>query len=407
MTHKILQTPPGPKAREIVSYINEHCLDTTFTYPLVVKTGYQCYIEDVDGNVYLDFASNIGVSQLGYSHPDIIEVLQKYSKLSALKIAGQDFYSEEHANLAKSILSIVPENFKVFFVNSGAEAVENAIKLAYRAKGPLTGISCYGAFHGRTLGALTFTYSKPVQKKNFPEFAVKRIKFCTKDDDPSIDDIKKILQEQKGIAFIITEVVQGEGGYNIASRKFLQNLHRAAKDHDIPLIIDEVQSGMGRTGEWWAWKHYGIRPDLMTTAKGLQVGATLFDARFDPKERGTLSSTWGGGHRIDMAVGAKVIEVIKRDKLLDNAKNMGGLLLKRMREFVSKHGIIDARGLGLMIAVEFESKESRDKVLQEAFKNGLILLPAGEKVMRVIPSLIITEKEIDEGLEIFNKSLSG
>lgn len=404
MPHKILQTPPGPKAREIVSYINEHCLDTTFTYPLVVKTGYQCYIEDVDGNVYLDFASNIGVSQLGYSHPDIMEILQKYSKLSALKIAGQDFYSEEHANLAKGILSIVPENFKVFFVNSGTEAVENAIKLAYRARGPLIGISCYGAFHGRTLGALTFTYSKPVQKKNFPELAVKRIRFCTKDEDPSIDDISKILEEQKDIAFIITEVVQGEGGYNIASKKFLQNLYRVAKDCDLPLIIDEVQSGMGRTGEWWAWQHYGITPDIMTTAKGLQVGATLFEMRFDPKEKGTKSSTWGGGHRIDMAVGAKVIEVIKRDKLLDNAKKMGSLLLQRMKEFVGKYGIIDARGLGLMIAVEFESKERRDKVLQEAFKNGLILLPAGEKVMRVIPPLIITEKEIEEGIEIFEKS---
>jgi len=406
MPHKIIQTPPGPKAREIVSYINEHCLYTTFTYPLVVKTGYQCYIEDIDGNVYLDFASNIGVSQLGYSHPDIMAVLQKYSRLSALKIAGQDFYSEEHANLAKNILSIVPENFKVFFVNSGAEAVENAIKLAYRSRGPLTGISCYGAFHGRTLGALTFTYSKPVQKKNFPEFAVRRIKFCTKDDDPSIDDINKILQEQKDIAFIVTEVVQGEGGYNIASKKFLQNLYRVAKDYGIPLIIDEVQSGMGRTGEWWAWEHYGIRPDIMTTAKGLQVGATLFDARFDPKERGAFSSTWGGGHRLDIAVGAKVIEVIKRDGLLDNAKKMGSLLLKRICEFVGKRAVIDARGLGLMIAVEFETKERRDKVLQEAFKNGLILLPAGEKVMRVIPPLIITEKEIDEGLEIFNKSLS-
>jgi len=406
MPHKIIKTPPGPKAKEIVSYINEHCLDATFTYPLVVRTGYQCYIKDVDGNVFLDFASNIGVSQLGYSHPDILQVLQKYSKLSALKIAGQDFYSEEHANLAKAILSTVPENFKAFFVNSGAEAVENAIKLAYRSRGPLTGISCLGAFHGRTLGALTFTYSKPVQKKNFPEFAVKRIKFCTKDDDPSIDDISKVLREQKNVAFIITEVFQGEGGYNIASKKFIQNIYRAAKDNDIPLILDEVQSGMGRTGEWWAWNHYGIKPDIMTAAKGLQVGATLFDARFDPKEKGALSSTWGGGHRLDMAVGATVIEVIKRDKLLDNAKKMGSLLLKRMSEFVGKHGVIDARGLGLMIAVEFESKERRDKVLQEAFKNGLILLPAGVKAMRVIPPLIITQKEIDEGIEIFEKSLS-
>jgi len=207
MSHKIIHPPPGPKAGEIVSYINTHCLDSTFTYPLVVANGHGCYIEDVDGNIFLDFASNIGVSQLGYSHPDIIEVLQKYSKISALKIAGQDFYSEEHANLAKAALSIVPDNFKAFFVNSGAEAVENAIKLAYRSRGPLVGISCYGAFHGRTLGALTFSYSKPVHKKNLPEFPVKRIRFCTKDDDPNIDEITRVLNAQNDTAFIITEVV--------------------------------------------------------------------------------------------------------------------------------------------------------------------------------------------------------
>lgn len=405
MAHKIIHPPPGPKASEIVSYINMHCFESTFTYPLVVANGRGCYIEDIDGNIFLDFASNIGVSQLGYSHPDIMQVLQKYSKRSALKIAGQDFYSEEHANLAKAVLSIVPENFKAFFVNSGAEAVENAIKLAYRSRGPLIGVSCYGAFHGRTLGALSFTYSKPVQKKNFPELPVKRIKFCTKDDDPSIDEINKVLDAPNDIAFIITEVVQGEGGYNIGSKKFIQNLSKAAKEHDIPLIIDEIQSGMGRTGEWWAWKHYGIKPDIMTTAKGLQVGATLFDTKYDPHERGSKSSTWGGGHRIDMAVGTTVIEVIKRDKLLDNAKKMGSILLKRLAEFVGKYGVIDARGLGLMIGVEYESKERRDEVLQKAFRNGLILLPAGEKAMRVIPPLVITEKEIDEGIEILNKSL--
>jgi 4-aminobutyrate aminotransferase len=405
MTHKIIHPPPGPKASEIVSYINSHCLESTFTYPLVVANGSGCYIEDVDGNMFLDFASNIGVSQLGYSHPDIMQVLEKYSKKSALKIAGQDFYSEEHANLAKAVLSIVPENFKAFFINSGAEAVENAIKLAYRKMGPLTGISCYGAFHGRTLGALTFTYSKPVQKRNFPELPVRRIKFCINDDDPSIDDVNIILNEQKDIAFIITEIVQGEGGYNVASKKFIQNLYRVAKAHGIPLIIDEVQSGMGRTGEWWAWQHYDIKPDIMTAAKGLQVAATLFDAQYDPHEKGVLSSTWGGGHRIDMAVGATVIDVIKRDKLLDNAKKMGSILLKRVSEFVGKYGVIDARGIGLMIGVEYESKERRDNILQNAFKNGLIMLPAGEKAMRIIPPLIITQEEIDEGMEILHSSL--
>jgi len=407
MAHKILQTPPGPRADKVVSYMKKYGIQSTFTYPLVVANGSGCYIQDVDGNVFLDFTSNIGSCPLGYSHPAVLEVLQLYANNGAHKIAGQDFYSEEHAEIARSILSIAPENFKAFFINSGAEAVENAIKLAYRARGPLPAISCYGAFHGRTLGALTFTYSKPVQKKNFPEFPVKRVKFCTRDDDASIDDIKKIVSESPDIAFILTEVVQGEGGYYVASKKFIANLYKAANEYGIPLIIDEVQSGIGRTGEWWAFQHYGIVPSIMSVAKALQVGATLFHEKFDPGESGAVSSTWGGGHRIDMAVGARIIEVMKKDKLLYNAKKMGSMLLKMMQELVGKKGIIDVRGLGLMIGIEYETKQGRDKLIQEAFRNGLLLLPAGEKSMRIAPPLIITEKQINEGLEIFGKSLSG
>lgn len=403
MTHKILLTPPGPKASKVISEIKKYCIESTFTYPLVVSNGNGCYIDDVDGNTFLDFTSNIGSCPIGYSHPDILEVLQAYSRNGAHKIAGQDFYSEEHVAIARSLLGIAPENFRAFFINSGAEAVENSIKLAYRARGPLPGISCYGAFHGRTLGALTFTYSKPVQKKNFPELQVKRIKFCTRDDDPSIDDIRKVVSESPDVAFILTEVVQGEGGYNVASKKFIANLHRTANEYGIPLIIDEVQSGMGRTGEWWAFQHYEVTPSIMPVAKALQVGATVFHEKFDPGEGGAVSSTWGGGHRIDMAVGARIIEVIKRDKLLYNAKRMGCILLKRMEEFVGRK-IIDARGIGLMIGIEFETKQRRDQVMQEAFRNGLLLLPAGEKSMRIAPPLIITEKDIDEGLEIFNRS---
>jgi 4-aminobutyrate aminotransferase len=402
MPHKILQRPPGPKASKIISEMKRYCIESTFTYPLVVSDGDGCYIEDVDGNIFLDFTSNIGSCPLGYSHLDILEVLQTYVKNGAHKIAGQDFYSEEHMQIAQSLLGISPSNFKAFFINSGAEAVENSIKLAYRAKGPLPAVSCIGAFHGRTLGALTFTYSKPVQKRNFPELQVKRIKFCTRDDDPSIDDISRAVSESD-VAFIITEVVQGEGGYNVASKKFISNLYRAARQHDIPLIVDEVQSGMGRTGEWWAHQHYGITPDIMPVAKALQVGATVFHERFDPKEAGTVSSTWGGGHRIDMAVGSRIIEVIKRDKLLDNASRMGSILLKRMKELVGRK-IVDARGIGLMIGVEFETKQRREEVMQDAFRNGLLLLPAGEKSMRIAPPLIITEKEIDEGVEILTRS---
>lgn len=407
MTHRIAQTPPGPKAEKIVSLIRQHCIESTFTYPLVIANGNGCYIQDVDGNVFLDFTSNIGSCPLGYSHPDILEILQHYAKNGAYKIAGQDFYSEEHAELAKSVLSIAPKNFKAFFINSGAEAVENSIKLAYRARGTLPAVSCYGAFHGRTLGALTFTYSKPVQKKNFPELPVRRIKFCTSDDDPSIDDIAKVVCEDPNIAFIIAEAVQGEGGYRVASRKFMANLHGVAREHEIPLIIDEVQAGMGRTGEWWAFQHYGITPSIMSVAKALQVGAALFHERFDPREGGAVSSTWGGGHRIDMAVGARIIEVIKRERLLENARKMGSMLLKRVKELVGRNGLVEARGLGLMVGLEFETKERRNHVMHQAFRNGLLLLPAGEKAIRVAPPLVITEKQIDEGIEILSGSLAG
>ena len=390
--HKIIVEPPGPKAKSIIDTIKELCIDSTFAYPLAIEDGNGCYIRDPDGNTFLDFTSNIGTSPLGYSHPDLLAVIKEYSKVGINKIAGQDFYCKEHAELAEKVLNIAPNNFRAFFTNSGAEAVENAIKLAYRKSGKKVGISCYGAFHGRTLGALTFTYSKPVQKKNYPELPVKRIKFCIDDEDQSIDDVDKTIDDD--IAFIITEIVQGEGGYNIASKRFIKELYKVAKEHDIPLIIDEVQSGLGRTGKWWAFQHYGIEPDIMSIAKALQVGGTLFDKSFMP-ERGSVSSTWGGGDRIDLALGSKIIEVIIRDRLLDNASRMGRLLLKRLDEIG-----LDARGLGLMIGVEFDDKRIRNKVIIDAFKNGLLLLQAGEKSIRIIPPLIISEEEINEGISI-------
>ncbi|HEX6067169.1 MAG TPA: aminotransferase class III-fold pyridoxal phosphate-dependent enzyme, partial [Nitrososphaera sp.] len=209
----------------------------------------------------------------------------------------------------------------------------------------------------------------------------------------------KVLSQNK-VAFIISEVVQGEGGYNVASRKFIQNLRMQADAHGVPLILDEVQSGMGRTGKWWAFEHYGVTPDIMTTAKALQVGATAFRVDLDPGQQGVLSSTWGGGSRIDLAVGATIIDVIKRDRLLDNATSMGGRLKKGLQELVGEGGVVDVRGIGLMVGIEFDTKERRDAVLGRMFKSGLLLLPAGQKAMRAIPPLIITAEEVDEGLEI-------
>lgn len=400
MNHKL----PGPNSKRVIDTMKKYAYDSTFMYPLVIANGHDCIIEDLDGNKFLDFTSNIGACPLGYSHTDILEVLAEYSTNGTHKVAGQDFYSKEHADLAEKISSIIPLGFKSFFINSGAEAVENAIKIAYRRMGPLPGIACAGAFHGRTLGALTFTSSRPVHKYNFPEFPVKRIKFCINDNDQEIDAVESMLKENK-IAFILTEVVQGEGGYNVASKKFIQNLRKYATQYGIPLIFDEVQSGIGHTGKWWAFEHYNVRPDIMSAAKALQVGATMYDKKLEPSERSALSSTWGGGSRIDMAVGARTIDVIKRYKLLDNATRMGNLLRKGLQEIVGKKGVIDVRGLGLMIGLEFDTRARREKRIFELFKNGLLTLGAGPKSLRIIPPLIITKEKIEEGLEIMNSVL--
>jgi len=408
---RIVSEPPGPKACQIIEAMKRNCFNSTFTYPLVISDGNGCVLGDVDGNLYLDFTSNIGACPLGYSHPEIRNILKEYSKCGVHKIAGQDFYCNEHAELSSQALSILPQGFKTFFVNSGSEAVENAIKIAYRrmsdsTPSTLPGVSCINAFHGRTLGALSFTFSKPVQKRGYPEFPVLRIKFCTSESDFEIEAIEKLMQENK-VAFILSEVVQGEGGYNIASKQFIKKLRTSADRNGVLLILDEVQTGLGRTGKWWAFEHYDVKPDVISAAKALQVGMTAYHSRFEPEEQGALSSTWGGGSRIDMAVGAKTIEIIRKDKLLDNASTRGYALRKGIQDLGQKRSrIIDVRGIGLMIGIEFDTKQNRDFTLMQAFKKGLLLLPAGHKTIRVIPPLVITEEEVQEGLTLLDQVLS-
>ena len=397
---------PGPKSRKLVDEFKNITYDSTFTYPLVFKTGRGCVIEDIDGIEFLDFTSNIGSCPLGYSYPDILDVIKEYSssERGVHKIAGQDFYCEEHFDIASKLLSISKKNSKVFFINSGAEAVENAIKIAYKKMGPLIGISCNGDFHGRTLGALSFTMSKEIQKTNFPELPVKRIKFCASDSDPEINQLESLIKEYK-VAFIITEIIQGEGGLNVASKLFIHHIRKLADEYKVPLIFDEVQSGMGRTGKWWAYEHYGIEPDIMTVAKALQVGATVYDKGYDPPEPGVLSSTWGGGSRIDMAIGTKIIEIILKNNLLSNSQKIGDVLLKNFVDIVGINGLIDARGIGLMIGLEFDTKVTRDFIVNSLFKKGLLILPAGMKSIRIMPPLIINEEEAMKGFSLISDTI--
>jgi len=403
---KIKVRPPGPKTKKIDSAIKKYCVPTTSPYPLAIKGGEGCFIQDMDNNWFLDLNANVCSTPLGYNHPAVMEVLRRYSRCTAHKVAGQDFYAEEHAELAKALVRITPSHLKkVFLSNTGAEAVENALKFAYRKLGPLAGVSCYGAFHGRTLGALTFTCSKPVQKKNYPQLKARRIKFCTRDSDPDIGQVDKALEAGKA-AFIITEVVQGEGGYRIAGKRFLKGLEKAARSAGVPLILDEIQSGLGRTGTWWAFQHYGIRPDIITSAKALQVGATISSESWAVKEAGAVSSTWGGGARIDLAVGLATIQAIQKEKLMANARKMGKYFLKLLKEAETRNSqITNVDGLGLMLRMEFKTVKERDRVLQEAFRSGLILLPCGKKTIRFSPPLIIRQNEIDLGMGILDKIL--
>jgi len=389
-------------AESIVKKTKKFCVETTFAYPLVIKSGFGCYLEDVDGKLYLDFNSNVCSCAIGYNHPEILDTIRNFVGIGAHKIAGQDFYCSEQADLAEELLKVVPRNLsKVLLVNTGAEAVENAIKFAFRKKGPLPGVSCTGAFHGRTIGALTFTDSKAVQKKNYPEINHEVIKFCTKDDDAEVNGLHDLIEREWLPAFVIVECVQGEGGYNITSKKFIRNLRKTSKEHGFPLIIDEVQSGLGRTGKWWSFEHFGIKPDIITSAKALQVGAVVSSKEYDPQEPGAVSSTWAGGSRIDMAVGLRTIEIIRHERLLDNAKKIGNHMVKRLREMKSRYPIIhEVRGLGLMIGVEFSKEIYKDLIPKMAFKKGLLVLGCGRKAIRIVPPLIITRDEADKGLDI-------
>ncbi len=398
---------PGPKTKKIVSEINKFAVPSTYAYPLAIKDGQGVYLKDADNNWFLDFNSNVCATPLGYRHPEILEVIADFSRNGAHKIAGQDFYTKEHAKLLSALLSITPSSFrKVFLSNTGAEAVENAIKFAYRRNGPKYGIACEKAFHGRTLGALTYTNSKAVHKKNYPSLTHLVIPFCREDDDEEINLIDDVVSETGKPAFVIVEGIQGEGGYRPASKKFIRKLASVANKNDFALIFDEVQSGMGRTGKWWSFEHFGVTPDIISVAKSLQVGATISNSKYATKEIGAVSSTWGGGSRIDMAIALKIIEIIKRENLVKQAKLKGRIISDLLFSMQKRHSIVtDSRGIGLMQAIEFTTSKIRDQVIQKALKKGLALLPCGEKTIRIAPPLIISEKEIYLGLQILEESL--
>ncbi|MEW6069905.1 MAG: acetyl ornithine aminotransferase family protein [Candidatus Thermoplasmatota archaeon] len=427
--------PPGPKAKKIIELDHQYLATATKTSPIVAQRAQGAFVEDVDGNVYLDFTCGVSVTNTGHCHPKVVEAIkEQVSQL--MHFAGADFYYEIQVKLARKLASVTPGNFdkKVFFTNSGTESIEAAIKIARWQSERKQFISFLGGFHGRSMGSLALTASKIVQRDRFfptmPGVTHLPYAYCYrcayKQAYPDCDLwCAKIIEElyfktslpPQEVAAIFVEPVQGEGGYIFPPKEFIVELKKIATKHDILLVDDEIQAGFGRTGKMFCIEHYGIEPDIVAVAKaiasGMPIGACIFRKELDFKVQGAHSNTYGG-NLVACASALATIEIIEKEKLVENSAVVGKYLNKRLVELSEKYeNIGDVRGLGLMQATEFvEDRKTkkhaiklRDSILKNAYENGLILLPCGISGIRYIPPLNITRREIDIGIEILDKSI--
>ncbi|ELZ24909.1 aminotransferase class-III [Halosimplex carlsbadense 2-9-1] len=428
---------PGERAREWVEYHHESAAPSTYVYDFVwdyTEPAEGPFCTDVDGNVLMDFTSHVAASPLGYNNPKLMDRMAEFDLVDPMKIAGQDFYAAsgelgDHpfptpADLMDR-LTDRSDHYgmdTVFLSNSGAEAVENAIKISYDHTGADYGITFQGAFHGRTLGALSLNRSKSVYRREFPEISkVHDVPFC---DDRTCDpescscgfftgegsQLRKLLDPQRGavhpddVAYLIVEPIQGEGGYRFPSDAFAEEIADICEEHDLTLVADEIQSGVGRTGEFWASDHYPFDPDVIASAKGLRVGATISREEVFPEQTSRLSSTWGAGDIVSALQGALTLDVIDDYDLMDNAVVRGRGFLEAMRD-AGPESVVDVRGKGLMLAVEFDSKERRDDVQAAAMGRGLLTLACGHKTLRILPPLDVTEREIALGVDLLTDAI--
>ena len=426
---------PGPKAKEVIEYDKKYISPSLFReYPLVAHRGYGAIIEDPDGNTFLDFAAGIAVCSTGHCHPHVVQAIQKQAA-ELIHIAGTDFYHRHMPQLAERLVATMPKphNYKVFFGNSGTEAVEGAIKLARYATRRDKLIAFYGCFHGRTLGSLSLTASKSTQRKYFGTLlgGVEHIPFpyayrCALGHTKETcgGEIIELLEEQilkrlfapEEVAAIIVEPIQGEGGFIPAPAFFLQELQRICNKHGIMLILDEVQSGVGRTGKMWAYDHAGITPDIVLTAKGLGSGMPI--SAFIAKESimqwkpGSHGTTYGG-NPVCIASAMATLDLIQGG-LMANAQKMGEYIFGKINDWPGRFKIVgDVRGKGLMIGVEIvrdprtkeKAPDLRDKVIVGAFHRGLLTLESGENSIRISPPLIIDEEQADCAIRIMEESI--
>ncbi|HVA94878.1 MAG TPA: acetyl ornithine aminotransferase family protein [Candidatus Dormibacteraeota bacterium] len=422
----VLVTPlPGPNAKKLIA-LDAQFVSPSYTrsYPMVAKIGRGAMVEDVDGNVFLDFAAGIAVVSTGHCHPRVVEAIQKQAA-ELIHISGTDFYLPNMAELAARLAAVAPgkEAKKVYFGNSGTEAVEAAIKLArYHTRRDKI-IAFHGCFHGRTMGSLSLTASKAVQRKGFGTLlaGVFHIPYpnsyrcpygnpspCTCVESATFleREIFKRLVDPAEVAAVFIEPIQGEGGYVLASKEFLVELQKICRKHGILLVCDEVQSGMGRTGKWWAGDHAGIEPDILCVAKGIASGmplsATIARASLMDWKPGAHASTFGG-NPVCVAAALATMDLLE-SQYIENARRIGDFLMVRMADWPARHKIVgDVRGKGLMIGVEIvrdqktkeRAGELREAIIQRAFTKGLLLLGAGENTIRIAPPLMIDEEQAE------------
>jgi 4-aminobutyrate aminotransferase len=431
---------PGPKARAIVE------ADAKFVNPAYPRPSFQLvaeraqgvWVEDVDGNIFLDCNAGVAVCSTGHCHPEVVRAIQDQAE-QLIHMCGTDFYYRHMPALAEKLDQIVPvaSPTRTHFANSGTEAVETALKLAMHATGREKFIAFFNSFHGRTLGSLSLTSSKAAQRLGFKRQAldVVHVPFPNEYRNPFREEDRgdggpgqgalnwienrlfKTTTPPDEVAAIVVEPVQGEGGYVPAPKGFLNGLRGVCDQHGILLIVDEVQSGMGRTGKMFASEHYDLKPDIVCIAKGiasgLPLGACVARADLMDWKPGAHASTFGG-NPVAIAAALKTIELLERE-LIANAASTGAYLKSGLEKLMAKHKSIgDVRGMGFMLGVEFVKDratkepdvEMRDRVEVASFERGLILLGAGNNSIRWSPALILSQENVDVALEIFDEAIA-
>lgn len=428
---------PGPNAKRILEG-DEKLISPSYTrsYPMVAKQGRGIVVTDVDGNEFFDFSAGIAVTSTGHCHPQVVAAIQKQAG-ELIHMSGTDFYYENMVALAARLSKIapMPGPHKIYYGNSGTEAIECAFKLARYHTRRQHVIAFYGAFHGRTMGALSLTASKPQQKRRFAPLVpgVTHIRYPDVYRDAGAEDPEgyalscaRFIEDKlfrtnlpaEEVAAIFVEPIQGEGGYVIAPTVFMQELRRICDHHGILLVLDEVQSGVGRTGKWWAVEHTGVQPDIVCVAKGIAsgmpLGVTVTKAEIMDWVPGSHASTFGG-NPVCIAAALATLDVIERERLLENAAEVGNHMMKRMVHWPNQYSHVgDVRGRGLMIGVEIvkdkKTKEyaaaERDRIVQFAFERGILFLGCGPSTIRIAPPLIVTKEEADVAMDSLEEAIS-